>query len=61
MPALSKDFCIILPDRVKELDAMIEKFLTVTKAVVPQRNPAFNPQAAMGINRSKIPTGMTKP
>lgn len=31
------------PDRVRELDALIEKFLADTKAVVPVPNPAFDP------------------
>ncbi len=31
------------PERVKELDALIEKFLAETKAVVPVPNPAFDP------------------
>lgn len=33
------------PQRVKELDARIETFLTDTHAVVPLPNPAFNPAA----------------
>ena len=33
------------PARVKQLDALIEKFLTDTKAVVPKPNPAYNPAA----------------
>lgn len=31
------------PDRVRELDLLIERFLTETKAVVPMANPAFDP------------------
>ena len=31
------------PELVKELDGLIEKFLTETKAVVPVPNPAFDP------------------
>jgi arylsulfatase A-like enzyme len=31
------------PERVRELDALIEHFLEDTKAVVPLRNPAFDP------------------
>ncbi len=31
------------PERVKELDALIEKFLADTKAVVPAPNPTFDP------------------
>ncbi|NLX95973.1 MAG: sulfatase-like hydrolase/transferase, partial [Rhodopirellula sp.] len=33
------------PERVKTLDALIERFLGDTKAVVPVPNPAFNPAA----------------
>jgi hypothetical protein len=32
------------PERVKELDAKIERFLTDTKAVVPTPNPEFKPE-----------------
>ena len=31
------------PERLKQLDALIEKFLTETKAVQPTPNPAFDP------------------
>ena len=31
------------PERVKELDALIEKFLINTKAVTPVKNPKYNP------------------
>ncbi len=33
------------PDRVKKMDAMIDKFLADTKAVVPLRNPKYDPNA----------------
>lgn len=33
------------PDKVRELDALIEKFLADTKAVVPKPNPRFDPKA----------------
>lgn len=33
------------PQRVKQLDALIEQFLAETKAVVPTPNPAFDPSA----------------
>ena len=32
------------PERVQAMDAMIEKFLTETSAVVPQPNPKFDPE-----------------
>lgn len=38
----------VQPALVKELDALIEKFLTDTKAVVPGRNPAYDPKATSG-------------
>ena len=34
------------PDKVKELDALIDRFLADTAAVVPKPNPAYNPTAA---------------
>ena len=42
------------PDRVLKLDAMIEKFLKETKAVLPKPNPAYNPAAA-----KSSPTGLS--
>lgn len=41
----SHDLSAEQPDRVKALDALIEKFLTDTKAVVPKPNPNYNPKA----------------
>ena len=43
------DLAAAQPERVKELDALIEKFLADTKAVTPKPNPAYNPKA-------KVPT-----
>ncbi len=37
------DLAAAQPERVKELDALIEKFLSDTKAVVPKPNPEFDP------------------
>lgn len=37
------------PDKVKELDALIEQFLTATNAVVPRPNPRFRPDARESI------------
>lgn len=34
------------PDKVKALDALIDKFLADTKAVLPQPNPDYDPKAA---------------
>lgn len=39
------DLAAAQPDRVKELDLLIEKFLADTKAVTPKPNPAYNPNA----------------
>lgn len=33
------------PERVRELDAMVERFLAETEAVTPRPNPAFDPAA----------------
>ncbi len=38
------DLAAELPDKVRQLDALIEKFLTDTKAVVPLPNPKFDPK-----------------
>jgi arylsulfatase A-like enzyme len=37
------------PDRVRELDALIERFLTDTKAVVPKPNPNYRPGALQSV------------
>ena len=50
----TRDLSAEHPDRVKELDALIEKFLAGTKAVIPKPNPAFDPAA-------KAPPAGTKP
>jgi len=39
------DLAAAQPDRVRELDALIEKFLIDTKAVTPKPNPAYDPNA----------------
>lgn len=39
----TKDLAAVVPQKVKELDALIEKFLADTSAVVPVMNPAFDP------------------
>jgi hypothetical protein len=38
-----EDLAVRKPELVSELDALIEKFLADTKAVVPVVNPAFDP------------------
>ena len=35
-----------MPEKVKELDALIDEFIADTGALVPKPNPAFKPQAA---------------
>jgi arylsulfatase A-like enzyme len=39
------DLAATQPDRVKQLDALIEKYLSDTKAVTPKPNPAHDPNA----------------
>ena len=39
------DLAATQPDRVRQLDGLIEKFLTDTKAVTPKPNPAYDPMA----------------
>ena len=50
----TKDLSTEQPDRVKELDALIEKFLAGTKAVTPKPNPDYDSAA-------KAPPAGTKP
>ncbi|MBV6501404.1 MAG: hypothetical protein CJBNEKGG_03915 [Prosthecobacter sp.] len=42
-PGERNNLSAALPERVKELDALIENFLSDTKAVVPVPNPKFDP------------------
>ncbi|MEY2878229.1 MAG: Arylsulfatase precursor [Verrucomicrobiota bacterium] len=44
----TKDLTAAQPARVKQMDALIEKFLTDTKAVTPKPNPAYDPTAKKG-------------
>ncbi|MCB1079466.1 MAG: hypothetical protein KDM64_16735, partial [Verrucomicrobiae bacterium] len=48
------------PEKVRELDALIDGFLADTGAVVPIPNPAFNPAAYYPENEGK-PVPKTKP
>ncbi|MCL5271641.1 MAG: sulfatase-like hydrolase/transferase [bacterium] len=41
----TKNLADAMPDRVKELDALIARFLRETKAVIPIPNPAYDPAA----------------
>jgi len=41
----TNDLAAAQPARVKELDALIEKFLKDTRAVTPKPNPAYDPNA----------------
>jgi len=54
-----KDLAAAEPDRVKEMDALIEKFLADTKAVVPAPNPAFDPSKYRPEDEGK--PGLKKP
>jgi len=42
----TKDLAAEQPERVRELDAMLEDFLVNTKAIVPAANPAYDPNAS---------------
>jgi arylsulfatase A-like enzyme len=42
----SKDLATAMPDKVKELDALIDTFLKDTGATFPRPNPAYKPVAA---------------
>ena len=48
------DLAAAQPERVRQLDALIEKFLADTAAVTPRINPAFDPNA-------KVPPPAAKP
>ena len=50
------DLAAAQPDRVKQLDALIEKFLADTKAVTPKPNPAYDPNAKAPPAESKQET-----
>ncbi|MFC7339020.1 sulfatase [Haloferula chungangensis] len=58
------DLAKVQPERVQSMDAMIEKFLTDTQAVLPRANPKFKPSAYKaeleGIGRLK-PIRAAKP
>jgi arylsulfatase A-like enzyme len=51
----SKDLATSMPDKVKELDALIDNFLKDTGATFPRPNPAYKPVAA------KIPAKSADP
>ena len=50
----AKNLALDQPDRVRELDALIDGFLTDTSATYPQPNPAYKPTAA----KSATPTDL---
>ena len=56
----TRDLSAEQPDRVKALDALIEKFLADTKAVVPKPNPKFNPNAPAPKPGARKPQKKTK-
>ncbi|MEI6074903.1 MAG: sulfatase [Verrucomicrobiota bacterium] len=50
------DLAAAQPERVKQLDALIEQFLTDTKAVTPKPNPAYDPKVKVPpVKPKKIP------
>jgi arylsulfatase A-like enzyme len=51
----AKDFATTMPEKVKELDALIDGFLKGTGALYPRPNPAFKPVAA------KVPAAKSDP
>jgi len=53
----SKDLSTTLPDKVKELSALIDGFLTDTGATYPRRNPAYKPVAAKTPAKAADPLG----
>lgn len=58
----SKDLAAEYPDRVNELDALIEAFLADTAAVVPQPNPRFDPAKYQpGLEGKGVLKGSAKP
>jgi len=52
----TNDLTAAQPDRVKQMDALIEKFLKDTKAVTPKPNPSFDPKT-----KAAPPQGKRKP
>jgi arylsulfatase A-like enzyme len=51
----SKDLATTMPDKVKELNALIDAFLTDTGATFPRPNPAYKPVAAKAPAKSNDP------
>ena len=49
----TNDLTMSQPDRVTQMDSLIEKFLVDTKAVTPKPNPAFDPNAKPAPNKGK--------
>ena len=43
----TQDLASQQPERVKQMDALIEKFLADTQAVTPKPNPAYDPKATL--------------
>ena len=54
-PGERRDLASAQPDRVKQLSVRLDAFLKETEAVIPKRNPAYNPKAAAG--KAKAKTG----
>jgi arylsulfatase A-like enzyme len=49
----TKDLAVQMPDKVKELSSLLDRYLRDTEAVLPQKNPAYAPTA-------KVPPRMQK-
>jgi GxxExxY protein len=53
----SKDLATTMPDKVKELSALIDAFLKDTGATYPRPNPAYKPVAAKAPSKAPDPLG----
>ena len=53
----TNDLAVAQPARVKQMDALIDKFLSRTAAVTPRPNPAYDPTA----KKTGPPQGKRKP
>jgi len=44
-----------MPDKVKELDALIDRFVADTRALYPKPNPAYKPRAEIDPIQGLVP------
>ncbi len=54
----SENLAAEMPDRVRELDARIDRFVKETGALYPQPNPDYRPRAAIGDSGRDAMTGL---